>query len=216
MKKARVTCNINQQLAGGVCLFTSLLALCQLFNYMLRVVLHSLRCIHSLCTSHFVTCDVSHDILVLFGQGARNKVICCNAFMCSCHHMLLGNATIALGVMGFAPLECDLSVLIKMQAASPPCSHRLGTQAHSDSQTEQLQRAGHEPVCLVPGSVDNYLPVPDCTLQKSLDTHSEGFLLCCYRYTTDTTSISALHALCLRSWPTNWTVSLDLTVSSRR
>jgi len=43
---------------------------------------------------------------------------------------------------------------------------------------EQLQRAGHEPVCLVPGSVDKYLPVPDCTLQKSLITHSEGFLLC--------------------------------------
>ena len=81
---------------------------------------------------------------------------------------------IALGVRGHAPLECDLPVLIKIQAASSPCSHRLGTQAHSDSQTEQLQRAGHEPVCLVPGSVDKYLPVPDCTLQKSLETHSEG------------------------------------------
>ncbi len=52
---------------------------------------------------------------------------------------------------------------------------RMDVAAHSD---EQLQRAGHEPVCLVPGSVDNYMPVPDCTLQKSLDTHSEGFLLC--------------------------------------
>ena len=52
--------------------------------------------------------------------------------------MLLGNATIALGVAGFAPLECDLSVLIKMQAASPPCSHRLRTQAHSDSQTSSF------------------------------------------------------------------------------
>ncbi len=89
----------------------------------------------------------------------------------NCHY-------IALGVTGFAPLECDLSVMIKIQAASPPCSHRLRTPAHSDSQTEQLQHAGHEPVCLVPGSVDKYLPVPDCTLQESLDTHSEGFLLC--------------------------------------
>ena len=26
----------------------------------------------------------------------------------------------------------------------------------------------------------------------------------------------ALRALCLRSWPADWTVSLDLTVSSRR
>ncbi len=39
------------------------------------------------------------------------------------------------------------------------------------------QDAGHEPVCLVPGSMDKCLPVPDCTLQKSLDTHSEGSLL---------------------------------------
>jgi len=29
----------------------------------------------------------------------------------------------------------------------------------------------------VPGSVDQYLPVPDCTLQKSLETHFEAFLL---------------------------------------
>ncbi len=57
-------------------------------------------------------------------------------------------------------------------------THRLRTQARTDSQQEQLQHAGHEPVCLVPGSVDRYLPVPDCTLQQSLDTHSEGFLLC--------------------------------------
>jgi len=75
---------------------------------------------------------------------------------------------------GGRPIECDLSVLVKLQAA-----FSLFTQTeHIDSQQEQLQRAGHEPVCLVPGSVDKYLPVPDCTLQKSLDTHSEGFLLC--------------------------------------
>ncbi len=59
-----------------------------------------------------------------------------------------------------------------------PFSSILRTQTHSDSQKEQLQRAGHEPVCLVPGSVDKYMPVPHCTLQKILDTHSEGFLLC--------------------------------------
>ena len=54
----------------------------------------------------------------------------------------------------------------------------MKTQAHTDSQQEQLQRAGHEPVCSVPGSVDKYLHVPDCTFQQSLDTHAEGFLLC--------------------------------------
>jgi hypothetical protein len=30
--------------------------------------------------------------------------------------LLLGLATIALGVTGFAPLQCDLSVLVKLQA----------------------------------------------------------------------------------------------------
>jgi len=102
--------------------------------------------------------------------------------------MLLGNATTALGVTGFAPLDCDLSVLIKIQAASPPCSHRLRSQAHSDSQTEQLQRAGHEPVCLVPGSVDKYLPVPDCTLQRASTHILRAFYSADIGITTDTTS----------------------------
>ncbi len=102
----------------------------------------------------------------------------CVALMYMRDYLLLGLATIALGVTGFAPLQCDLSVVVKLQAAPSLFTHRLRTQAHTDSQQEQLQRAGHEPVCLVPGSVDKYLPVPDCTLRKSLDTHSEGFLLC--------------------------------------
>ncbi len=92
--------------------------------------------------------------------------------------MLLGLATIALGVTGLAPLQCDLSVLVKLRAASSLLTRKLRTQGHPDSQQEQLQRAGHEPVCLVPDSVDQYLHVPDCTLQQSLDTHSEGLLLC--------------------------------------
>ncbi len=58
---------------------------------------------------------------------------------------------------------------------------RLRTQAHTDSQKEQLQRVGHDPVCLVPGSVDKYLHMPVCTVQQSLNTHSEGFLLCWQR-----------------------------------
>ncbi len=57
---------------------------------------------------------------------------------------------------------------------------RLRTQAHTDSQKKQLQRFGHEPVCLVPGSVDKCLHVPDGAFQQNLDTHSEGFLLCWY------------------------------------
>ena len=48
---------------------------------------------------------------------------------------------------------------------------RQRTQAHTESQKQQLQRAGHEPVCLVPGSVDKYLCVPECPLQQSHSTH---------------------------------------------
>ena len=52
---------------------------------------------------------------------------------------------------------------------------RLRTQACTDSQKEQLQCIGHEPVCLEPGSENKCLHVPDCTLQQTLDTRSEGF-----------------------------------------
>ena len=91
------------------------------------------------------------------------------------HYLLLGVSTIALGVMGLAPLQCDLSVLVKLQAASSFSTHKS---EDSSTYRQPARAAGHEPVCLVPGSVDKYLPVRDCTLQKSLDTHSEGFLLC--------------------------------------
>ena len=52
-----------------------------------------------------------------------------------------------------------------------------GTSAHSDSQQEQLTRAVTSlfALCL---SVNKYLHVPGCTLQKGLNTRSEGFLLC--------------------------------------
>ena len=70
---------------------------------------------------------------------------------CTCGSLLLGHA-ITLCVTGFGPLQCDLSVLVSLQAAS---SHtRLRTRAHTDSQKEQLQHAGHERVCLVLGSVN--------------------------------------------------------------
>ena len=42
--------------------------------------------------------------------------------VCILHYMhgslLLGPATITLSVMGFDPLQCDLSVLVTLQAAS--------------------------------------------------------------------------------------------------
>ena len=84
--------------------------------------------------------------------------------------LLLGPATITLSVTGFDPLQCDFSVLVSLQAAS---SHtpRLRAQAHTDSQKEQLQRAGHEPVCLVPGFVDKYLCMCLIALYNRASTH---------------------------------------------
>ena len=61
---------INQQLAGGVCLFTTLFALFPAVQFarfcVLCAAMHSLRCILSLYTSHHVTCDGSHATLILF------------------------------------------------------------------------------------------------------------------------------------------------------
>ncbi|DBA86608.1 TPA: hypothetical protein ACH3X1_005077 [Trebouxia sp. C0004] len=114
------------------------------------------------------------------------QAVCCSAPMYTTPLPLgLANITlnITLGVRPFAMRSlCTAHVLVKLQAASSPFAPRLRTQAHTDSQKQHLQRAGHEPVCLVPGSVDKYLHVLECTGQQSLDTHSEGFLSCWYRY----------------------------------
>ena len=128
--------------------------------------MHSLRCILSLYTSHHVTCDVSHATLILFLPDVGHINVGPGYMLqCICVHMLQGLATTALGGMGLAPLKCNLSVLFKIQELLG-FSHRLKTPAHADTQKEQLQRASHEAICLVPGSVDKYLPVPNCNLQK--------------------------------------------------
>ena len=63
--------------------------------------------------------------------------------LCTWLLLLLELAAVTLHVSGFGPLQYDLSVLVSLQAAS---SHtQLRTEAHTDSQKEQLQRAGHEP-----------------------------------------------------------------------
>ena len=107
--------------------------------------MHTLSCIPSLCISHHVICDVSHATLFM-SVSCHTSVACCTACMHTSLYMLLGLklATIALGIAGFARSRCDLSVLVNRPLLQ--LSHRLGTSAHSDSQQEQLQRAGHEPV----------------------------------------------------------------------
>ena len=59
-----------------------------------------------------------------------------NAFVCIAACLLTSHYT--LGVTGFAPLQCDLSVLVKLQAASSLFTHRLRTQAQADSQQERF------------------------------------------------------------------------------
>ena len=77
-------------------------------------------------------------------------------------------------------VPCDLSLLVTVQAAflnlflAKTSSWSVFRSSVSNHRT-QLQHAGHEPVCLVPGQC---LPMPAWTLRISIDTHSEGFLLC--------------------------------------
>ena len=48
-------------------------------------------------------------------------------------------------------------------------------QSTNNISLEQLQRAGHEPVSLVPGSVDKYLHVPYCNLNRASTHILRGF-----------------------------------------
>ena len=58
--------------------------------------------------------------------------------------LLLGLATVTVGLTAFAVLQCELSVLVKLQAASHLFKCRLRTEAYTDSQQKQLQCANHE------------------------------------------------------------------------
>ena len=115
-----------------------------------------------------------------------------------------------LGVTGFAPLHCDLSVLVKLQAASSLFTHRLRTSAQTDSQQERFSApvTSLSALCLV-------LWTSTCMCLIVLFERASAHILRAfysadigrYRYSagiginTNTTSDSALHALCLRSWP---------------
>ena len=96
----------------------------------------------------------THDLNV----GCKLCIATCIAFIYTTP-LPLGLATLTLRVVA-----CNATL--------------LWSQADTESQKKQLERAGHEPVCLVPGSVDKYLHVPESALQLRLDTQSEGFSLC--------------------------------------
>ena len=133
---------INQHLAGGVCLFTTLFALFHAVQFALFLYVMCCYAQFALHTQPMhltpcVICDVSHATLILFLPHVG--------------HMNVGPRCMLHCIM-----HCNLHL----------CAHALGTCHYCP------RRYG------VPGSVDKYLPVPDCTPQKSLDIHSEGFSLC--------------------------------------
>ena len=106
-----------------------------------------------------------------------------------------------LGVTGFAPLQCDLSVLVKLQAVSSLFTHRLRTQAQADSQQERFSApvTSLSALCLV-------LWTSTCMCLIALFDRASAHILRAFYSAdigipTNTTSDSALHALCLRSWP---------------
>ncbi len=82
-----------------------------------------------------------------------------------CNSLLLNLAAFALGVFGGAPMQCNLSVLATLQADFLSLSHTQtsGRSLHNSAANNrrlQLQRAGHEPVCLVPEWTDICLCLP--------------------------------------------------------
>ncbi len=116
---------------------------------------------------------------------------------------------------GLAPLKCDLSVLVRIQAASS-----VFTQTEDSSTCRQPKRAAsarRSQACLPCACSQPTLWTSTClcliALLKTAWTH-----ILRASYFADIgvplaqPPISALRVLCLRSWPAIWTVSLSLTV----
>jgi len=71
---------------------------------MLCANMHSMPCIHSLHISHQVICDVSHATSFLFDLIAEQDTSHMHVGILQCTYVLLGLATIALGVTGVCPI----------------------------------------------------------------------------------------------------------------
>ena len=101
-----------------------------------------------------LACHTAHDDLLRIMPGHLSHSPFCQPLMhvwlpaletcCFCH-----------GRFGDAPMQCDLSVLVTLQAAFMNLSHARTSswsiyELTANNHRTQLQRAGHEPVCLVP------------------------------------------------------------------
>jgi len=104
--------------------------------------------LHQAC---FCACCLSCASLMMFIALLNSACeIACYWAPCSCP-----------GRSGDAPLQCDLSLLVTVQAAfmnlflAKASSWSVFRSSVSNHRT-QLRRAGHEPVCLVPGQLLAY------------------------------------------------------------
>jgi len=80
------------------------------------------------------------------------SVIASCVLQCMCYYLLLGLATLALGVLGVALNAVQSFCASQVAGGFSLFAHRPRPQATTNSQQKKLQCAGHEPVCLVPES----------------------------------------------------------------
>ena len=137
--------------------------------------------------------------------------------MCTSHYMLWGLPLLPWELRGSPPLKGDLSMLVKVQAASPPF-----TQTEDSKHMQTARMSSFSPLVTSLFALCLVLWTSTClclvALNKRASTH---ILRAVYSATPLVLTVltqppmGALQALCLRSWPASWTVNLDLIVSSR-
>ncbi len=91
--------------------------------------------------------------------------VCSAARLChiKVHHripVMVRSADVNAGCIADSQVKADSSCIVHV---------------HVEPRLEVVSVALGAPVCLVPELLDKHMLVFDCTLQKSLDTHSEGF-----------------------------------------
>ena len=166
--------------------------------------------------SHHVTCDVSHSTLFMS--------VSCHTSVgpgCMSHCMYAHKSLHAFRACHHCPRHCRVRPS-KMRpfCASQQAASSTFTQTGDLSTFRQPTRAAsarRSRACLPCAC----LWTSTCLCLTALFRRASIHILRAF-YSADIgipliqPPISALRALCLRSWPANWTVSLDSTVSSRR
>ncbi len=123
-----------------------------------------------LTPSMFGACCLSCASLMMFMASAQWCMRDCLLFttLCFCPRR-----------SGDAPMQCDLSLLVTLQAAlfHTKASSRRAFRITSQ-QPQNTTQASRSRACLPCAWTLDCLPLPAWTLRIRLDTHSKGFLLC--------------------------------------